>query len=114
MSKLCMIKPVGPLFVNPNISVRGDVLKADDCMEWLDSKPPASVVYISFCSVAYIVQEQVDELACGLLNSRISFLWVIKSADKDSIFKIHFFPDGFLVKAGNRGKVIQWSHKKRY
>jgi UDP:flavonoid glycosyltransferase YjiC (YdhE family) len=109
MSKLCMIEPMGPLFVNPNINVRGDVLKANDCMERLDSKPPASVMYISFGSVAYIVQEQVGELAYGLLNSGISFLWVIKSADKDSTFKMHFFPDGFLVKAGNRGKVIQWS-----
>ena len=79
MSKLCMIKPVGPLFINPkasNTRIRGDVLKADDCMEWLSSKPPASVVYIAFGSIAYIVQEQVDELAYGLLNSGISFLWV--------------------------------------
>jgi UDP:flavonoid glycosyltransferase YjiC (YdhE family) len=113
MSKLCMIKPVGPLFINPKasntIGIRGGVLKADDCMEWLSSKPPASVVYIAFGSVAYVVQEQVDELAYGLLNSGISFLWVVKPPNKDTDFKLHVLPDGFLERVGNRGKVIQWS-----
>jgi UDP:flavonoid glycosyltransferase YjiC (YdhE family) len=112
MPKLCVIKPVGPLFINPKApktSVRGDILKADDCIEWLNLKPPASVTYISFGSVAYVEQEQVDEIAYGLLNSGISFLWVMKPPGKDTDFKLHVLPDGFLEKVGNRGKVIQWS-----
>ncbi|XP_062176192.1 gallate 1-beta-glucosyltransferase 84A24-like [Alnus glutinosa] len=79
MAKLCVIKPVGPLFINPkapNTSVRGDILKADDCIEWLNSKPLASVAYISF---------------------------------GNSDFKLHVLPYGFLEKVGNRGKLIQWS-----
>jgi hypothetical protein len=110
MSRFCMIKPVGPLFINPNTSIRGDFLKPDeDCIEWLNSKPQASVVYISFGSLAHIGQEQADELAYGLLNSGISFLWVMKPPQKDSIFEMNVFPDGFLERVGNRGKVIQWS-----
>jgi len=116
MSKLCMIKPVGPLFINPKApttSIRGDFLKADDCIEWLNSKPPASVVYISFGSSANIGQAQADELAYGLFNSGTSFLWVMKPPQKDAPFKLHVLPDGFMEKVGNKGKVIQWSPQEQ-
>lgn len=52
MSELCPIRAVGPLFSNPilesNSNISGDLIKADECMGWLDSKDPSSVVYISF------------------------------------------------------------------
>lgn len=43
-----IIKSVGPLFKSSrNNTVRGDLLKPDDdCIEWLNSKPTSSVVYI--------------------------------------------------------------------
>ncbi|OVA01410.1 UDP-glucuronosyl/UDP-glucosyltransferase [Macleaya cordata] len=52
------IRPVGPLFKSPNedsnVSVRGDMWKAaDDCLQWLDSQSPASVVYVSFGITAF-------------------------------------------------------------
>ncbi|KAA8536237.1 hypothetical protein F0562_028715 [Nyssa sinensis] len=106
-STFCPIKPVGPLFKNPkapNSAVRGDFMKADDCIGWLDSKPPSSVVYISFGSVVYLKQEQVDEIAHGLLNSEVSFLWVMKPPHKDAGLELLVLPDGFLEKAGDRGK----------
>ncbi|KAG7976639.1 hypothetical protein I3843_06G160600 [Carya illinoinensis] len=111
MSNLFMVKPVGPLFFNPKAPktiIRGDLLKADDCTEWLNAKSPASVANISFGSIAYI--EQVNELAYGLLNSEISFLWIMKpTSEEHSIHKPHVLPYGFMEKVGNRGKVIQWS-----
>ncbi|GKV22920.1 hypothetical protein SLEP1_g32727 [Rubroshorea leprosula] len=103
MSKLCPIKTVGPLYKDQNITIRGDVMKADlDCIEWLDSKPPSSVVYISFGSIIVLKQEQVDEIAHGLLNSGLSFLWVIRSPH-------NHLPEGFWEKVGDNGKVVQWS-----
>jgi hypothetical protein len=92
MSKLCIIEPMGPLFVNPNINVRGDVLKANDCMERFDSKPPASVMYISFGSVAYIVQEQVGELAYGLLNSGVRIFYILFSRFIVFPIRVYFLP----------------------
>ncbi|XP_059652950.1 gallate 1-beta-glucosyltransferase-like [Cornus florida] len=112
MSKISPIKPVGPLFKNPkapNSAVKGDFMKADDCMEWLDSRPASSVVYISFGSVVYLKQEQVDEIAYGLLNSDVSFLWVMKPPHKDAGLELLVLPEGFLEKCGDRGKVVQWS-----
>lgn len=114
-SKLCPIKPVGPLFKNPKATsaVRGDFMKADDCIEWLDSRPPLSVVYISFGSVVYLKQEQVDEIAYGLLNSGISFIWVMKPPHKDAGLELLVLPDGFLEKVGDNGKVVQWSPQEQ-
>ncbi|XP_034682167.1 gallate 1-beta-glucosyltransferase-like [Vitis riparia] len=116
MSKICPIKPVGPLYKNPkvpNATVRGDFMKADDCIEWLDSKPPSSVVYVSFGSVVYLKQDQVDEIAYGLLNSGLQFLWVMKPPHKDAGLELLVLPEGFLEKAGDKGKVVQWSPQEQ-
>lgn len=88
-------------------------MKADDCMGWLDSKPPQSVVYISFGSVVYLTQPQVDEIAHGLLNSGVSFLWVMKPPHKDSGYELLVLPDEFLEKAGDNGRVVQWSPQEQ-
>ncbi|XP_027361293.1 gallate 1-beta-glucosyltransferase-like [Abrus precatorius] len=115
MSKIFPIKTVGPLFKAPHEStVRGDLLKADDCiMEWLNSKAPSSVVYISFGSVVYLKQEQVDEIAYGLLDSGVCFLWVMKPPHKHSGNEVHVLPRDFLEKAGNKGKVVRWSPQEQ-
>ncbi|XP_055813169.1 gallate 1-beta-glucosyltransferase 84A24-like [Solanum dulcamara] len=111
MSKICPIRTIGPLLFNdPKIAnIRGDCMKIEeDCIEWLDSKPPSSVVYISFGSIAVPDQEQTDEIAFGLLNSGISFLWVIKPPPEYSVFQPVVLPDGFLEKVGGRGKIVKW------
>ncbi|KAL2317735.1 hypothetical protein Fmac_031611 [Flemingia macrophylla] len=56
MSNICPIKTVGPLFMatysSVHVLLRGDFLKTDhSIMDWLHSKEPSSVVYISFSSV---------------------------------------------------------------
>ena len=117
MSRYCLVKPIGPLFKDTKApkdsAIRGDLMKADDCFEWLNSKPPSTVVYISFGTVVYIKQEQVDELAHALLNSGVSFLWVMKPPSKESGFKPHALPDGFLEKTGDNGKVVNWSPQEK-
>ncbi|KAG5573750.1 hypothetical protein H5410_063516 [Solanum commersonii] len=132
MSKICPIRTIGPLLFNdPKIisPIRGDCTKIEeDCIEWLDSRPTSSVVYISFGSVAVPDQEQTDEIAFGLLNSGISFLWVMKPPpgysvfqpvvlpdgflskppSEYSVFQPVVLPDGFLSKVGGRGKIVKW------
>ncbi|KAK8562862.1 hypothetical protein V6N13_018579 [Hibiscus sabdariffa] len=110
MSKFCPIKPVGPLFKHPDVP---DIMKADECIEWLDSKPASSVIYISFGTVVYLEQEQVDEIAQALLTTGISFLWVMKPPSKDTGLPIHTLPDGFLEKVGESGKIVQWSPQEK-
>ncbi|MFQ6661735.1 hypothetical protein Gotur_029783 [Gossypium turneri] len=112
MSKFCLIKTVGPLFKYPEVpnnTIRCDIMKPDDCIEWLDSKPAASVIYISFGTIVYLKQEQVDEIAEALLATGISYLWVMKPPAKESGLPIHTLPEGFLEKVGDNGKIVQWS-----
>ncbi|KDP45907.1 hypothetical protein JCGZ_15467 [Jatropha curcas] len=115
MSKLCPIIPVGPLYKDPNskTTIQGDFWKAEDCIEWLDKKQQSSVVYISFGSVVYLKQDQWEEIAYGLLNSGVNFIWVIREPPKDHNMDPIVIPDGFLEKVGNKGKLVQWCPQER-
>ncbi|CAI9104576.1 OLC1v1003279C1 [Oldenlandia corymbosa var. corymbosa] len=114
MSKLCPIKPIGPLFKNPksspnsNSNVSVDILKAEECLEWLDSKPASSVVYISFGSIVLLKDAQITEIAHGLLDSGVPFLWVIRPPAKDTQFRTVSLPEGFMEKVGDNGKLVKW------
>ncbi|KAL7598732.1 hypothetical protein Lser_V15G24567 [Lactuca serriola] len=100
-----LIRAVGPLFKSPLLEVEtaanitGDMIKADDCMGWLDSQDTSSVVYIAFGSHVILNQEQLTEMASGVLNSGMSFLWVMRSR----------LPEEFLEAACGRGMVVDWS-----
>ncbi|KAL9391305.1 hypothetical protein Peur_015225 [Populus x canadensis] len=50
-----------------------------DCLQWLDTKEPKSVVYVNFGSLIVIKAEQLVEFAMGLANSKHPFLWIIRS-----------------------------------
>jgi hypothetical protein len=49
-----------------------------DYIEWLDCQPKTSVVYISMGSVLSLPSAQMDELAAGLRDSGVRFLWVAR------------------------------------
>ncbi|GFQ08041.1 cinnamate beta-d-glucosyltransferase [Phtheirospermum japonicum] len=80
-----------------------------NCAEWLDTKPPGTVVYISFGSVVHLKQEQIDEIAHGLLLSEVSFIWVMKQPPPEMAAEPHVLPEGFLERAGDKGKVVRWA-----
>ncbi|KAI6706501.1 hypothetical protein NL676_009463 [Syzygium grande] len=48
------------------------------CLEWLDLKPPGSVMYVNFGSITVMSPAQLVEFAWGLANSGQTFLWVIR------------------------------------
>ncbi|GKV20726.1 hypothetical protein SLEP1_g30808 [Rubroshorea leprosula] len=47
-------------------------------LDWLDKQPKYSVLYISLGSFLSVSSEQMDEIAAGLKNSRVRFLWVAR------------------------------------
>jgi UDP:flavonoid glycosyltransferase YjiC (YdhE family) len=64
-------------------SLGGDLFQSSkDYIEWLNSKPESSVIYVSFGSLLVLSKQQMEEIACGLLDSGRPFLWVIR--DKQS------------------------------
>ncbi|KAF3953034.1 hypothetical protein CMV_021475 [Castanea mollissima] len=49
-----------------------------ECLNWLNSKEPNSVIYVSFGSVAVMTPSQLVEIGWGLANSKHPFLWIIR------------------------------------
>ncbi|ONK57294.1 uncharacterized protein A4U43_C10F18590 [Asparagus officinalis] len=66
---------VGPLACLPSSSPVHD---SNYCIKWLNSRTPASVLYISFGSQNSIPASQMMQLAKGLEASGKSFIWVIR------------------------------------
>jgi UDP:flavonoid glycosyltransferase YjiC (YdhE family) len=68
------------------------------CLDWLDGKPPNSVVFVSFGSLVTPGKEQLAELACGLARSGYEFLWVVRNDQPEAAAAL---PEG-------RGRVTSW------
>jgi hypothetical protein len=91
--------PIGPL-IPFDTSLSGDLLQvSSDCVEWLNSKPNSSVVYVSFGSYFVLSERQTDEIARALLDCGFSFLWVLREKTEDLKFREEF---------GEKGKIVKW------
>eukprot|EP01018_Ginkgo_biloba_P020808 Gb_00200 [translate_table: standard] len=70
LSKGCPALAVGPVFLANFLEGRGSATSIWEedpkCLQWLDMQKPASVLYVSFGSIAVKSQEQLHELALGL------------------------------------------------
>lgn len=69
---------------------------------WLISKPPCSVVYVSFGSMANLTIDQMEELARGLKQTGFHFLWVVRSSELPKV------PHGFTEEMGDRALIVTW------
>ncbi|KAJ4965000.1 hypothetical protein NE237_016849 [Protea cynaroides] len=105
---------IGPLPLLLN-QIKDDNLKFIDsnlwkeeseCLEWLDSKEPSSVVYVNFGSITIMTHQQLVEFAWGLANSEQSFLWIIRQdlVVGDSAI----LPSEFVTQIKNRGVLASW------
>ncbi|KAK9675702.1 hypothetical protein RND81_11G024700 [Saponaria officinalis] len=77
------------------------------CKEWLQTKPTKSIIYISFGSMVSLTQEQMGEIAWGLIESNYNFLWVIRESQYSKL------PQGFLEELGKskRGMIVTWCNQ---
>ncbi|KAF7028448.1 hypothetical protein CFC21_040366 [Triticum aestivum] len=76
------------------------------CLQWLDSMKPGSVVFVSFGSLACTTPQQPVELGLGLETSRKPFIWVIKAGAKLPEVE-EWLADEFEECVKNRGMVIR-------
>ncbi|KAG6693505.1 hypothetical protein I3842_09G004000 [Carya illinoinensis] len=63
---------------------RGDkpLINEQQCLGWLNSMEPSSVIYACLGSLCHLVPSQIIELGLGLEASKQPFIWVIKTGDQ--------------------------------
>jgi len=85
-------------------SFGGDIFHGSkDYVEWLDSKPALSVVYVSFGSLAVLSLRQMEEIARALLDSGYPFLWVIRESNGKEGTEL-----SCRKELEQRGKIVKW------
>ncbi|TYK14013.1 crocetin glucosyltransferase [Cucumis melo var. makuwa] len=105
------LMPIGPLIpsvffdgTDPSEASSGcDLYRSTSSyIDWLNSKPKASVVYVSSGSITKLSNQQKEEMARGLLSTKRPFLWVIRDteAEEDSL--------SFKEKLETQGKIVPW------
>ncbi|KAJ9673870.1 hypothetical protein PVL29_023429 [Vitis rotundifolia] len=77
-----------------------------ECLEWLDSKEPNSVVYVNFGSITVMTSQQLNEFAWGLANSNQTFLWIIRPDLVSGDAAI--LPPEFVAETKERGLLAGW------
>ncbi|KAJ6302502.1 hypothetical protein OIU77_016570 [Salix suchowensis] len=77
-----------------------------ECLKWLDSKEPNSVVYICFGTVANFSDSQLKEIAIALEASGQQFIWVVRK-DKKARDKEEWLPEGFEKRMESKGLIIR-------
>lgn len=105
--------PVGPLVQGPSIDDAGN----SEVLSWLDKKEAKSTVFVSYGSENFLSKEDMDGIALGLLLSKVNFIWVVRFPEgvvhNDCLEKK--FPEGFLDKVGDRGKIIEgWAPQTKF
>ncbi|KAG6598620.1 UDP-glycosyltransferase 74E2, partial [Cucurbita argyrosperma subsp. sororia] len=74
----------------------------DECLKWLDSKPPGSVLYVSFGSLVVLGEEQLKNIALGVEESGKFFLWVVRETESQKL------PPNFMESVGEKGLMVSW------
>ncbi|XP_047310721.1 UDP-glucosyltransferase 29-like [Impatiens glandulifera] len=83
-------------------------------MDWLDKKEKGSTVLVSFGSECYLSKEEREEMAYGLEESTVNFIWVIQFPFEERISIEESVPEGFLKRIGERGLVVdKWVPQAR-
>ncbi|XP_076904767.1 UDP-glycosyltransferase 76B1-like [Bidens hawaiensis] len=78
-------------------------------LSWLDKQLPNSVVYVSFGSATCITKSEFQELAHGLANISLPFLWVVRPGMVVGAEWLESLPEEFLERVADRGRIVKWS-----
>ncbi|XP_004492515.1 soyasapogenol B glucuronide galactosyltransferase [Cicer arietinum] len=81
-----------------------DLVVESKLLNWLNSKPDDSVLYVSFGSLTKLPHAQLVELAHGLENSRHNFIWVVRRKDEDGESFLEDFEE--RMKESKKGYII--------
>ncbi|KAH6802688.1 don-glucosyltransferase 1 [Perilla frutescens var. frutescens] len=80
-------------------------IDGQDCLKWLDSHEPDSVIYVCLGSISRLADTQLIELGLGLEASNRPFIWVIRHARGE--FESWLSEEKFEERIGGRGLLIR-------
>jgi hypothetical protein len=89
---------------------RGNIasIEEDECLKWLDSQQPCSVVYACLGSLCNLITSQLIELGLGLEESKKPFIWVIRGSTKNKEdLEKWISEDKFEERIKGRGLLIR-------
>ncbi|KAI3672848.1 hypothetical protein L6452_38948 [Arctium lappa] len=110
---------IGPLNLLENkmadkslASIKSNLWKEEhECLKWLDSKSPLSVIYVNFGSIIVMTHEQLVEFCWGLAKSNYPFLWIIRP---DLVIgESVVLPPEFLAETSDRGLLASWCSQEQ-
>ncbi|KAL2939353.1 Scopoletin glucosyltransferase [Bienertia sinuspersici] len=101
---------IGPVSLSNRIQKKSQTgkrgsINEDKCLQWLDSKKPNSVIYISFGSTASFIAPQLNEIAMALEASEQDFIWVVKNDDNGK--SEDWLPTGFEQRTVGKGLIFR-------
>ncbi|KAL8516664.1 hypothetical protein ACS0TY_015066 [Phlomoides rotata] len=103
---------IGPVNFNTKISIpKTSMLCETECTEWLNSKPPGSVLYVSFDSFVQTNKHVIQEIARGLRLSEVYFIWAIRPKIVGPIEDDDILLVGFENEVKDRGLIIPWCNQ---
>ncbi|KAM4085323.1 hypothetical protein ACJW30_10G018400 [Castanea mollissima] len=94
---------VGPLIPSAYLDERDSSNGSKDYMEWLNSKPESSMIYVSFRSISMLMKQQMEEIARGLLDCGRPFLWVIRAKENGEEEKL-----SCKKELEEKGMIVPW------
>ncbi|CAL0325834.1 unnamed protein product [Lupinus luteus] len=65
------------------------VVSVHECLNWLNSKPPNSILYICFGSLCHFPDKQLYEIACGIEATGHGFIWAISAGVPMITWPVH-------------------------
>ena len=111
---ICTIGPLSLLLnqIPDDNSIGSNLWREEpECLQWLDSQQPSSVVYVNFGSITVMRPEQLVEFAWGLANTGQPFLWIIRPdlVVGDSAI----LPPEFVTETKQIGLMASWCPQEK-
>ncbi|KAD4384373.1 hypothetical protein R6Q59_011543 [Mikania micrantha] len=88
-----------------DIAERGSPINQHECLKWLDSMVPESVIFACLGSLTRVCTEQNIELGLGLEASKKPFLWCIRHTTEE--LERWLLEQGYEERVKNRGLIIR-------
>ncbi|KAL9226651.1 hypothetical protein vseg_002438 [Gypsophila vaccaria] len=104
------IFPIGPLHkYSKSAATRFLVKDETPTISWLNNQAPNSVLYVSFGSLATISKAEFEEIASGLADSNIPFMWVVRPDLVQGSENTLLLLKDFSKKVVHRGHIVRWA-----